>query len=159
MWSGGAVPPWFPSLEVNNKLDTFIQQGDEEETEGLTNSFDDEEAAPMTSLDNLTVKLQEIRRRYFSVSMCRVKPKGVGFTRIRSPEVEPSMGPNPVKPTPEGFTWHKDSCSFLFFSFFAHDTRCHQGKKQLWVSQKTECLPLQAFCFSKCLWVFHTLWW
>jgi hypothetical protein len=138
-------------------LDTFIQQGDEEETEGLTNSFDDEEAAPMTSLDNLTVKLQEIRRRYYSVSMCRVKPKGVGFTRIRSPEVEPSMGPNPVKPTPEGFTWHKDSCSFLFFSFFAHDTRCYLGKKQLWVSQKTECLPLQAVCFSKCLRVFHTL--
>jgi hypothetical protein len=25
---------------------------------------------------------------------------------------------------------------------------------RLWVFQKTECLPLQAFCFSKCLWVF-----
>jgi hypothetical protein len=112
-------------------LDTFLQQGDEEEIEGLTNSFDDEEAAPMTHLDNLTVKLQEIRRRYYSVSMCRVNPKGVGFTRIRAPEVEPSMGPNPVKPTPEGFTWCKDCCSILFFSFFSHHTRCHQGKKQL----------------------------
>jgi hypothetical protein len=139
-------------------LDIFLQQGDEEEIEGLTNSFDDEEATPMTPLDNLTVKLQEIRRRYYSVSMCRVKPKGAGFTRIRAPEVEPSMGPNPVKPTPEGFIHGVETAAhFLSFSFFSHDTRCHQGKKQLWVSQKTECLPLQAFCFSKHLWVFHTL--
>jgi hypothetical protein len=38
-------------------------QGDEEEMEGLTNSFDDE-AATTSPLDNLTVKLQELRRRY-----------------------------------------------------------------------------------------------
>jgi hypothetical protein len=39
-------------------LDT---DGDEEEMEGLTNSFDDE-AATTSPLDNLTVKLQELRR-------------------------------------------------------------------------------------------------
>jgi hypothetical protein len=50
--------------------------------------------------------------------MCRVNPKGVGFTRIRAPEVEPSMGPNPVKPTPEGFMRCKDCCSFVYFQFF-----------------------------------------
>jgi hypothetical protein len=38
-------------------------QGDEEEMEGLTSSFDDE-AATTSPLDNLTVKLQELRRRY-----------------------------------------------------------------------------------------------
>jgi hypothetical protein len=110
-------------------LDTFLQQGDEEEIEGLTNSFDDEEAAPMTPLDNLTVKLQEIRRRYYSVSMCRVNPKGAGFTRIRAPEVEPSRGPNPVKPTPEGFTWHKDCCSFYFIFIFFPSYQVSPGKK------------------------------
>jgi hypothetical protein len=110
-------------------LDTFLQQGDEEEIEGLTNSFDDEEAASMTPLDNLTVKLQEIRRRYYSVSMCRVNPKGAGFTRIRAPEVEPSMGPNPVKPTPEGFTWHKDCCPFYFIFIFFPSYQVSPGKK------------------------------
>jgi hypothetical protein len=108
-------------------LDTFLQQGDEEEMEGLTNSFDDEEAAPMTPLDNLTVKLQEIRRRYYSVSMCRVKPKGAGFTRIRAPD--------PVKPTPEGFTWCKDCCSFLIFFIFFPQYQVSPGKKQLGVSK------------------------
>ncbi|KAH8934418.1 hypothetical protein BDL97_18G082500 [Sphagnum fallax] len=61
---GGSTSTMLGKLGVaeaahGNNLDA---DGDEEETEGLTNSFDDEEAAPMTSLDNLTVKLQEIRR-------------------------------------------------------------------------------------------------
>ncbi|CAK9868912.1 unnamed protein product [Sphagnum jensenii] len=61
---GGSTSTMLGKLGVaeaahSNNLDT---DGDEEEIEGLTNSFDDEEAAPMTSLDNLTVKLQEIRR-------------------------------------------------------------------------------------------------
>jgi sodium/hydrogen exchanger 8 len=61
---GGSTSTMLGKLGVaeaahGNNLDA---DGDEEEIEGLTNSFDDEEAAPMTPLDNLTVKLQEIRR-------------------------------------------------------------------------------------------------
>ncbi|CAM6040489.1 unnamed protein product [Sphagnum compactum] len=61
---GGSTSTMLGKLGVaeaahGNNLDA---DGDEEEIEGLTNSFDDEETAPMTSLDNLTVKLQEIRR-------------------------------------------------------------------------------------------------
>jgi sodium/hydrogen exchanger 8 len=61
---GGSTSTMLGKLGVaeaahGNNLDA---DGDEEEIEGLTNSFDDEEAASMTPLDNLTVKLQEIRR-------------------------------------------------------------------------------------------------
>ncbi|KAH9568908.1 hypothetical protein CY35_03G103400 [Sphagnum magellanicum] len=60
---GGSTSTMLEKLGVSDaaqgiNLDT---DGDEEEMEGLTNSFDDE-AATTSPLDNLTVKLQELRR-------------------------------------------------------------------------------------------------
>jgi sodium/hydrogen exchanger 8 len=60
---GGSTSTMLEKLGVSDaaqgiNLDT---DGDEEEMEGLTNSFDDE-ATTMSPLDNLTVKLQELRR-------------------------------------------------------------------------------------------------
>lgn len=42
-------------------------QGDEDEMEGLTSNFDDE-LGDMNSSDPLTMKLQELRRRYGNIS-------------------------------------------------------------------------------------------